>query len=179
MAPALWLLLRLRFVAHVRRWGRSLRTTKGLLLTLVSLLLFLPWLVLSLVSPRVQLGMQLEMIRRHGPLVLLGFPLLNIILSSEEREVSFSPAEVDFLFPGPFPRRQLLVYRMAGEAGSSLLTASLLTFVLAHHAYAALSAFVGLFLMIELMVLIALATGLAMSTMGALAFNRRRRLLLL
>jgi len=32
MDGALWLLLRLRLVGVIRRWGRSLRTMKGLLL---------------------------------------------------------------------------------------------------------------------------------------------------
>jgi hypothetical protein len=73
----------------------------------------------------------------------------------------------------------LLIYRMVGEAFSSLLTALFMTFLFAHHANAFLPAFVGLFLMIELMVLISLAAGLLISTMGALAFNRRRRLMLL
>jgi hypothetical protein len=179
MDRALRLLLRLRLRGFVRRWVRSLRTPKGLLLALVSSLLFLPWAIVSLFSPRIQLDAQLELIRRHGALGLLAFCALNVILSSEERAVYFSPAEVDFLFSGPFPRRQLLMYRMLGEAFSSLLTSLLLTFLLAHHANTFLPAFVGLFLMVELMVLVSLATGLFISTVGALAFNRQRKLLLL
>jgi hypothetical protein len=178
MDRALWLLLRLRLGGYLRRWGRSLRTVKGLLLTLVGSLLFVPMVIVSLFAPRVQLDAQLALLRRYGALGLLGFCLLNLLLSSDERAIYFSPAEVEFLFSGPFRRRQLLIYRMVGGLFSSLLSALLMTFVFAHHATAYLPALVGLFLMIELMLLIAMAFGLFISTVGALAFNRRRKLVL-
>src|SRR5438045_7895711 len=107
MDRALWLLLRLRFDGSRRRWSRNLRTIKGLLLTLVGLLLFLPVAIFSLLAPRFQLGAQEALIRRYGPLGLLAFCVLNLLLASEERAIHFAPAEVDFLFPGPFRRRQL------------------------------------------------------------------------
>jgi hypothetical protein len=179
MDSALWLLLQLQLGGYLRRWGRNLRTTKWLLLTLVGPLVFLPWAMMSLFAPRFQFAMQLAMIRRYGALALLACCLLNILLSSDERAVYFAPAEVDFLFPGPFRRRQLLIYRMVGGIFSSLFTALFMTFFFAHHANGFLPAFIGLFLMIELMVLVSLAVGLMIGTMGALAFNRRRKLLLL
>jgi hypothetical protein len=179
MDRALWLLLRLRLVGQLRRWVRNLSTLKGLLLTLVGALLFLPMVVVSVFAPRVQLAAQLALIRRHGALVLFALFLVNLVLTSEERAVYFSPAEVEFLFTGPFHRRQLLLYRMAGGVFSSVCAALLMVFVFAHHATAFLPAFVGLFLMIEEMVLITMALGLLVSTLGALAFNRQRKLLLL
>jgi hypothetical protein len=179
MDRALWLLLRLRLVGQLRRWGRNLGTLKGLLLTLVGTLLFLPMVVFSVFAPRFQLAAQLALIRRHGALVLFALFLLNLVLTSEERAVYFSPAEVEFLFTGPFHRRQLLLYRMAGGFFSSVCTALLMVFVFAHHATAFLPAFVGLFLMVEEMVLITMALGLVVSTLGALAFNRHRKLVFL
>jgi hypothetical protein len=178
MDRALWLLLRLRLRGHLRRWGRNLRTIKGALLALVTTLLLLPSALFSLFGPQVQLGVQAHLLRRHGALGLFGFCLLNLILASDERAVYFGPAEVDFLFPGPFRRRQLLAYRMAGACFSSCLTALLMTLVFGHHARGFLPAFMGLFLMIELVVLVTMAVGLSVSTLGAVAFNRRRRLVL-
>jgi hypothetical protein len=178
MDRALWLLLRLRLVGYVRRWGRNVRSPRGLLLTLVGMLLFAPLAGFSLFAPRLQLAEQLALTRRYGGMGLLAFCLVNVILASEERAVYYSPAEVDFLFSGPFRRRELLLYKIAGGVFSSLLNALVMTFVLGHHANAFLPAFVGLFLMIELMVLIAMAVSLSISTVGALAFNRSRKLML-
>ena len=167
MDRALWLLLRLRFVGFSRRWGRSLRTTKGLLLTLVGSLLYLPMLLTALFAPRLQLTAQLEMIRRYGALALFGFCLMNLILTSDERAVYFAPAEVEFLFSGPFRRRQLLLYKMVSGFWSSVLVAFFMTFFFAHHARSFLPALVGLFLTIELLVLISMGFGLFVSTIGS------------
>ena len=170
--------LRLRLAGVLRRWSRGLRTIKGLLLTLVGSLLFLPMLLSTVFAPRVQLAAQLAMIRRYGPLGMLAFCLLNLLLSSDERAVYFAPAEVEFLFSGPLRRRELLIYKMVGGLFSSVLVAFLMTFFFAHHATSILPAFVGLFLMIELLVLISMAVGLFISTVGALAFNRQRKIVL-
>jgi hypothetical protein len=178
MDGALWLLLRLRLVGVLRRWGRSLRTMKGLLLALVGSLLYLPMLLTTVFAPRVQLPAQLAMIRRFGALGLFGFCVLNLILTSDERAVYFAPAEIEFLFSGPFRRRQLLLYKMVSGLFSSVLVALLMTFFFAHHAPSFRSAFVGLFLMIEQLVMLSMAFGLFVSTVGALAFNRQRRIVL-
>ena len=178
MDGALWLLLRLRLGGFLRRWSRSLGTVKGLLLALVGSLLYLPMIVSSVFAPRFQLTAQLALVRRHGALGLFAFCLLNLILTSDERAIYFTPAEVEFLFTGPFRRRQLLLYKMVSGLFSSLLVALLMTFLFAHHANSFLCAFAGLFLMIELMVLLAMAVGLLVSTVGAFAFNRQRKVLL-
>ena len=134
MDGALWLLLRLRLAGVLRRWGRSLRTMKGLLLALVGSLLYLPMLLTTVFAPRVQLAAQLATIRRYGVLGLFGFCVLNLILASDERAVYFAPAEIEFLFSGPFRRRQLLLYKMVSGLFSSVLVALLMTFFFAHHA---------------------------------------------
>jgi Putative ABC exporter len=176
MDGALWLLLRLRLTGFLRRWGRSLRTMKGLLLALVGSLLYLPMLLTTLIAPRVQLTAQIAMIRRYGALGLFGFCVLNLVLTSDERAVYFAPAEIEFLFSGPFRRRQLLFYKMVNGFFSSVLVALLMTFFFAHHARSFLPAFIGLFLMIEELVLLSMGFGLFVSTVGALAFNRQRRI---
>jgi len=132
-------------------------------------------LLTTVFAPRVQLTAQLAMIRRYGALGLLGFCVLNLILASDERAVYFAPAEIEFLFSGPFRRRQLLLYKMVSGLFSSVLVALLMTFFFAHHASSFLPAFVGLFLMIEQLVLLSMAFGLFVSTVGALAFGRQRK----
>ena len=51
-----------------------------------------------------------------APLYLLGFTLLFAFTSAGEVAVSFTPAEVDFLFSAPFDRRELLLYKLAKTA---------------------------------------------------------------
>src|SRR5438128_1831053 len=46
------------------------------------------------------------------PLYLTVFAFLPIVLGSDDRAIAFTPAEVDFLFPGPFGRRDLVLYKM-------------------------------------------------------------------
>jgi hypothetical protein len=178
MDRALWLLLYLRGVGLLRHWGRRLRTFRGLLLAGLGALLLAPAFLAGLLAPSFQVEAQLALVRRYGPFALLGFCILNIVLSSDERAVYFAPAEVEFLFSGPFRRRQLLLYRIVGGIFSSVFVALFMTLFFALYAHSALYAFAGLFLTIEILSLISMAVGLVVSTVGALAFNRQRKLVL-
>src|SRR5712692_10068425 len=86
-------------------------SAQGVLLALLGLFIFIPWLML-IVAPR-QEGLAPDKILTGGPAILIGYCLLNVVLSGGERAVYFSPAEVTFLFTAPFTRRQLLGYKVA------------------------------------------------------------------
>jgi hypothetical protein len=118
-------------------------------------------------------------IRQFGPLGLLAYCVLNVFLSSGDRAVYYSPAEVNFLFSGPYRPRQLLLYKITGGVVAALLTALFMTCAFAHHASNFTSAYVGLFLAVVVLYLFSLAVGLLISTAGAVAFDRARRILLL
>ena len=47
-----------------------------------------------------------------------------------DRAVNFAPSEVDFLFAGPFVRRELLVYRVLFALGGILMMSAVLTILL-------------------------------------------------
>jgi hypothetical protein len=176
---SLWLLLRLRSRAWVRRWARNLRSLKGLLLAIIGSLVFLPMALSALFAPRIQTASQIEAIQRYGPLGLCVYCVLQVLLSAGERAIYYSPAEVNFLFCGPFRPRQLLLYKVSAGVGSGLIMTPFLTLMFAHHAAWYPAAMVGLFLAIQLLFLFTLALGLLISTVGAMAFNRVRRLILL
>src|SRR5206468_1958377 len=55
------------------------------------------------------------------PLVLLAFVMLSVGTGWGESAIYFSPADVDFLFPGPFSRRDLLLYKLAQSIRSNVL----------------------------------------------------------
>ena len=52
-------------------------------------------------------------IRTLGPLGLLALVLWSVATSWGDSAIYFSPADVDFLFPGPFSRRDLLLYKLS------------------------------------------------------------------
>ena len=49
------------------------------------------------------------------PVVMLLYVVLSILTSLGERAIYFSPSDVDFLFPAPFSRRQILLYKILGS----------------------------------------------------------------
>jgi len=124
---SLWLLLRLRTLAWFRRKARAVNTPRGALLAVLGSLVLLPMLAPILFAPRIMIAFQLELLRRYGPLALPGYCLLNVLLSTGDRAVDFSPAEVGFLFCGPYRPRQLSIYKLVVGVCASLVTALLMT----------------------------------------------------
>ena len=62
--------------------------------------------------------------RRVGPLLLFAYCALTVLFASAEHGISFTPAEVQFLFSGPFSRRQVLAYKIVGNAPTNIATVS-------------------------------------------------------
>jgi hypothetical protein len=124
--PALLRLLSLQARAALRRAWRGARTVKGALLGAVGLSLFFAWLLptvlLATRAPPVDPGR----VRQFAPLALLAL-VVSSALSAGDRALAFTPAEVNFLFAGPFTRRQLLAYKLAKSAAGSVLLALLLS----------------------------------------------------
>ena len=103
----------------------ALRTLKGLLLAVVGVAR-LPAVVASFVfAPRVLIAAQLELIRRYGPLALLAYCVLNVLLSSGDRSVYYSPAEVNFLFRGPLPAPAVVALQGRRRASAAALVTAL------------------------------------------------------
>jgi hypothetical protein len=177
MDRALWLLLRLRLRGWLRRLRRALSTVRGILLCAFGVLLFATW-----IGPAVLLGPappeHLHDVRRFGPLVLVAFCVLNVVLSPGERGIVFSPAEVNLLFPGPFSRRQLLLYKIAGGFGTALISALFVALLTRQHTASLVAGFVGLALIFLFGQLFSMTLALLASAVGARAYNRSRRLVL-
>src|SRR5687767_12038558 len=146
MDRALWFLLWLRFTGWARRLSKSLFTLKGAGLAALGLFVFVPMIISAFLSDAGSDAERLAQIRRYGPLVMLSYCLMTVMFSSAERAVTFSPAEVNFLFTGPFSRRQLLIYKIVSSLGAIILTATLLSVFLKKNAAMFLAAYVGLVL---------------------------------
>ncbi|MGE3818518.1 MAG: putative ABC exporter domain-containing protein, partial [Isosphaeraceae bacterium] len=178
MDRSLWLLIRLRHAGAVRRWFRNLRSVKRALLAVVGSLVFMPMFFSVLFNPRGGLADQVETVRLYGPLALLAYCALNVLLSTGDQALYYSPAEVGFLFPGPYRPRQLVLYKIATGLTGTLITAIFLSFAFAQHTPRYLSGLVGLSLAIQFLNLFSIVIGLATNVVGAMAFSRGRRLFL-
>jgi ABC-2 type transport system permease protein len=182
MPRALWLLSWLRFVGWVRRLGRMLRTVKGALLTLFVAILFALWVfsvvVAAFVRPATERVGTPELARMYGPMALLAYCLLLLALPSSERMIAFTPAEINFLFPAPFRRRQLIGYKMTVIALKTASGTLLLSILFLQYAHSFIAAYIGLLLMAMFIQFLMMALALVAATVGALAYGRGRRWLL-
>jgi len=124
MNAPLILLSKLRARAAWRKLRRAVSSPKGALLGIFSLgflaMMILPNLMLT--------GQQAPIITNLwfvSPPALFGFWLFIVAMGRNTSSITFSLAEVEFLFPGPFSRRQLLAYKLLLSAlaplGNALL----------------------------------------------------------
>jgi hypothetical protein len=171
---ALWFLLGLQLRGWLRFGTRSLKSVKGALLALVGLGVFALWLV-SLFLTEGTPAYTREKILEYGPVGLLLYCLLNVVSTSGERAVYFSPGEVNFLFPAPFGRRELLAYKLVLSFIFSLPTTLFMTFVFQIYAHSFTAAFLGLLLTFQFMQLFVIVVNLAASGVGARLFTFGRR----
>jgi len=180
MDRALWNLLLLRFRGWLRRLGRSLVTVKGVLVALLCLVFLAP-VILALVfhsmsgATEPSAAEPMEAIRRFAPLALLLVCVLNIVTAAGEQAISFSPAEVNLLFAGPFSRRQLLAYKLVSSFIIVLVIALVITIGLSPFTSRIGAAYVGLVLGMMFLHLVIVSVVLIGSMIGAQAYNRRRR----
>jgi hypothetical protein len=187
MDRALWFLLWLRFRGWLRRLGRDLYTIKGALLALLGGLLLMPCLslwILSIFFRPQQPGSPeaSEAAPLYLPLALLGFTVLSLLTSAGERGVlAFTPAEVTFLFTGPFSRRQLLAYKIVVVFLSCLLMAVFFLIWLGSLPRQGTNpgyAYLAIVLFLLFTQFLTIAVGLVASTIGVQAYTRRRKLIL-
>jgi hypothetical protein len=178
MDRALWLLIGLRFKSWWRRMGRMLQSVKGIVLGLLGLLVFVPWLV-SLFLGRGDRAGDPEGVRRYGALALLAYAVLQLAVAPAERAIAFSPAEVSLLFPAPFTRRQLLGYKMVVTGLTVVLSALFLALVFRVHAHFFFAAFVGVVEALWFTQLLAMVIALFAATVERLTYDRTRRIVLL
>jgi hypothetical protein len=180
---ALWLLLWLRFRGWFRRRGREAGSVRGVLLLVVGVLFFSCIFLQPIVSYVVTAGHgdhanSLERMRRFGPLGLLAYCAMTLLFSSGERAITFTPAEVNFLFPGPFSRRQLLAYKIAGSVLGCLVTSLFMMLLTLSSGTWPVASYIGMTLTLLFLFLFGMALGLVVNTLGARAYSRSRQILL-
>lgn len=178
MHPALLKLIQLLVRARFRRIARGMRTPKGIAYTVVACGLMAVWIGPSIVLGYVQPQGDSQAVRDYAPIGLLALWLLNLLSITPESGITFQPAEVDLLFPGPYRRRELLAYKMVGMALGSAGVALMFTLFLARHVALLPAAYVGAWLGVMFIQLLHLAVTMFAANVAERAFTRGRRLVL-
>ncbi len=180
MHPALLKLLAFSIKSGFRRTFRGARTLKGFCLIVFAVgtmaLTIAPSLVMATTMrgrPDVpQFG---GWVQPYLPLMLLAVTIAIVSGAASDAAIAFTPAEIDFLFPAPFKRRELLVYKLAKLFLGSLLTACFLSISCMLFLGPWLSAFVGIFLTLIFINLIAIVLALARQIVAEQAYTLTRK----
>ncbi len=191
MHPALFLLLRLRRRAFVRRTLSGLKTVRGALLLLAMAGLLFAFLLPQLLAPmltalspeaaranRQMVETALPIIRTLGPLLLLMFALFSVATSWGEAAIYFSPSEVDFLFSAPFTRRELLYFKLLKSIQNALLAGSFFAVVGARYTPSFLATWLGSVLLLLFINSFTLAGNLLSQAVSVRAYTRTRQIIL-
>jgi hypothetical protein len=105
---------------------------------------------------------------------LLAFNLLLAVLGGlGEQGLGFTPADLDFVLPAPFTRRDLLLYHFLRHYAGSVLLALLYTLFLGPFEHEAL-AWLGIFLCLASCTHLQAASTLSVAALGARVFARLR-----
>jgi len=176
MHPGLVKLARLRFRAGLRQSFRGLKTVRGALLCLLGVAVFITWLGPSLVMVALaRVEPDTERFRSGFPLAMLGITLLYGLQALAQKGVSFSVAEVDFLFSAPLTRRQLLLYKIAVGMPGLLLLALFFSVFARGYAPWWIFGFLGIALAALFLQLVGMAVALVSQTVGEYAYTWSRR----
>jgi uncharacterized membrane protein (DUF485 family) len=119
-----------------------------------------------------------DQVRRYGTLGLAAYCLAVVLMSTGGSGLVFTPAEINFLFPGPFTRRRLLAYKLVQPALVVLPIALMVSPGVMVFAGSFLGAFLAILFAFLFIQLFAVAVGLLAAAAGALAYSRARKLLL-
>jgi Putative ABC exporter len=175
MPIALLALIALHGKAMFRRSVRSVGTVRGVMFLALSAAMIALWLISGSLGAPHGSRTDPETVRAIFPWWLLGICVLNLLTSAGERAIAFSPAEVDFLFPGPFTRRQVLGYKLLKSAVGAVVTATLFALLFQRFIQSWVAGGVGIFLSLLFLQLFSMSMVLIGETLGECADTRRRR----
>ncbi|HEY3967930.1 MAG TPA: putative ABC exporter domain-containing protein [Planctomycetaceae bacterium] len=184
LPPALSLLLRLQVRARWRRVARGSKTLKGKLYLAAMIVMFAVWLGPTLAATFFM--RRSDFVDQSAPLVqallpssLLLYCIITLIATGSESGIAFQPAEVDLLFPAPFRRRDLLLYRLTGLALGLLFTSVMFSIFLLSHVRYWVFGFIGIALAFVFIQLVPIVLTLCVAIVGERAYTRGRRLVLI
>lgn len=178
MHPALIQLGVFRLRGAVRRVLRNAKSLRGVLLLVFILAFFGLMLWPNLAMAHEQPRADPELVRSLAPLVLLAAFVSTLLTSSANKAVVFSMPEVEFLFPAPFTRRELLLYKLAGSVVGAGISALIFSVIFLRWMTWWIAGWIGLWLALLLIQLLSMAVTLVAQGISERAYSRSRRLVL-
>lgn len=179
---SLLLLIGLRLRASLRLVARSARTPRGVIVLLLGggciAMGLVPMVISAFIRPPVAeevLAAQRATATLLLPFGILGFALLSVARTSPDGALAFHQAEVDFLFPAPFSRTQLLFYKLAQRVVPLLFVSGFFLIWGRNVGQALLPTWFGILLSLWFVHLLALALALAGQKFEAKRFAWWRR----
>jgi hypothetical protein len=117
-------------------------------------------------------------VRRTAPIVLVAFCLLSLRGSASGAGIYFTPSEVDFLFSGPFHRRDLLLYKLLKATFSLAIVSLFLSVGLFKFVTSWIAGYIGCYLSLMFITLFSMAMALLAQSITERAYTRFRQVLL-
>ncbi len=177
--PALLKLLRLRARATWRRIARGVTTVRGALLAAFALLLlgFMlgPAMMMRLMANSPEGSLMAAGTKDLLPMGMMSICFLFILTTAVERAIYFTPSEVDFLFAGPFQRRELLIYKLISSALLGLVMSMFMLPGALSLIRSPLAGFIGIFLALAFIRLLGMVFALLAQIIEEQMFSRVRR----
>lgn len=109
---------------QLRGWLRRQFTggsIKRTIFGVIAAVMFLVWFGAAALGSAAQPARSADDILALLPVYLTLFALLPVVLGNDDRAIAFSQAEIAFLFPGPFRRRDLVLFKMVKLSLGSLI----------------------------------------------------------
>ena len=173
--PALLGLLRLRAKARFRRATRGLKSPKGAALTVLGVSMFALWLGPSLYTRSYMGRTDPETVRMFAPLATFMWCALSLFMGSTDRALYYAPAEVNFLFGGPFTRRSVLIFKLLTTLNGTLISAAIFSLFMWRYATNWLASFLAVFTAVWLIQLFTLMIAMAGLLIKEKAFSLGRK----
>jgi hypothetical protein len=143
MSRALRQLMLMQLRGLLRRGLRQIKTPRGALFFGFGLLVFVLWLLPVVIDTTANPRPRPKEVRNVMPLVLLGITLLTTLTSAGEKAIAFTGGEVDLLFPGPFTRRELLLFKLTKGSFISLLSAIIVSIAIYRNSSHWIACYIG------------------------------------
>ena len=173
MHPALIKLLRLRARALVRKIVlglRGLRSPRRSALTLITLAFVVAQTSMMLIGTFAGgdvFSVNLDIVGTWLPIGLMLFFLVQVLSPNSQAVLAFTPPEMQFLFPAPFPRHHLILYKIVGGISVLTLVSLFMSLVALRFGAMWLSAFLGVLLYMTMGFLTSIVLSLALKDIAA------------
>jgi hypothetical protein len=183
---ALVLLAGLGIKGRVRLIGRSFKTLRGIIAFLLGFGMFSAWIAVWVVGMFVRPDRRAtagdaedfvspDNLRLYIALLLLGYCLVTFLFRRRGIGIHFRPAEIDLLFPAPYHRRELLLYKLASSLAGVVISAAIFSLFMSWIPVPWPILFLGLFLAISFALLVNILAAILALALSVRLYTRLRQ----